>query len=47
MISRNGLRVLAGLVTTASLAVAPAGHTVHAAEPQAIVPFKIQVPVPC
>ena len=43
MISRNGLRVLAGLVTTASLAVAPTGHTVHAADSQAIVPFKIQV----
>jgi hypothetical protein len=44
MISRNGLHVLAGLMTTASLAVAPTSHIVHAADSQAIVPFKIQVP---
>ena len=43
MISRNGLRVLAGLVTAASLAVVPTVHTVHAADAQAIVPFKVQV----
>ena len=44
MIPRTVRLVAIGLMTTASLLIAPTVHSVRAADPQPVVPFKIQVP---